>query len=58
MTDTSRTSSPGDPMGDGADDLADTTLPEREDQPETQGGDPLELELGDDGQGDLAPEDH
>jgi len=26
-------------------------------QPETQGDDPLEAELGEDGQGDLAPED-
>lgn len=26
-------------------------------QPETQGEDPIEAELGDDGQGDLAPED-
>ncbi|GAB3603328.1 hypothetical protein [Microbacterium aureliae] len=27
------------------------------DQPDTQGEDPLEAELGEDGQGDLAPED-
>lgn len=27
------------------------------DQPDTQGGDPIEAELGEDGQGDLAPED-
>ena len=28
-----------------------------EDQPETQGDEPLEADLGEDGQGDLAPED-
>lgn len=28
-----------------------------ESQPESQGQDPFEVELGDDGQGDLAPED-
>ncbi|MDH6182411.1 hypothetical protein M2152_002593 [Microbacteriaceae bacterium SG_E_30_P1] len=31
-------------------------IPE-EAQPDTQGEDPLEAELGEDGQGDLAPED-
>lgn len=33
------------------------TFPTDTEQPETQGDDPLEAELGDDGQGDLAPED-
>ena len=39
------------------DDFTDGTFPTNTDQPETQGEDALEAELGDDGQGDLAPED-
>lgn len=35
----------------------DQTFPTDTAQPETQGDVPLEAELGDDGQGDLAPED-
>lgn len=35
----------------------DGTLPADLEQPETQGDEPLEAELGEDGQGDLAPED-
>ena len=31
--------------------------PPDEVQPETQGADPLEAELGEDGQGDIAPQD-
>ena len=31
--------------------------PSDAEQPETQGDDPVEAELGEDGQGDLAPED-
>jgi hypothetical protein len=31
--------------------------PDAEDQPDTQGDAPLDAELGEDGQGDLAPED-
>lgn len=32
-------------------------FPTDTEQPETQGDEPLEAELGEDGQGDLAPED-
>ncbi|KJQ52483.1 hypothetical protein [Microbacterium sp. SA39] len=32
-------------------------FPSDVEQPETQGDEPLEAELGEDGQGDLAPED-
>ncbi len=39
------------------DDFSDGTFPTDTDQPETQGDDPIDAELGDDGQGDLAPED-
>ncbi|APH43551.1 hypothetical protein BMW26_00200 [Microbacterium sp. 1.5R] len=39
------------------DDFSDGTFPTDTDQPETQGDDPVDAELGDDGQGDLAPED-
>lgn len=35
------------------DDFTDGTFPTNTDQPETQGEDALEAELGDDGQGDL-----
>ena len=38
-------------------DSSDGVFPADVAQPETQGDDPLEAELGDDGQGDLAPED-
>lgn len=36
---------------------SDIVTPGDERQPETQEGTPLEAELGEDGQGDLAPED-
>jgi hypothetical protein len=39
------------------DDFTDGTFPTDTSQPETQGDGPLEAELGEDGQGDLAPED-
>ena len=39
-----------------AEDFSDGTLPEDADQPETQGEEPQEAELGADGQGDLGPE--
>jgi hypothetical protein len=39
------------------DDFTDGTFPTDTSQPETQGDEPLEAELGEDGQGDLAPED-
>lgn len=39
------------------DDIPASDLPGVSAQPETQGDDPLDAELGDDGQGDLAPED-
>ncbi|WP_341955960.1 hypothetical protein [Microbacterium sp. LWH13-1.2] len=39
------------------DDFSDGTFPTNTDQPETQGEDALEAELGDDGQGDLDVED-
>lgn len=45
------------PVSSGTEDLPDDVLPPEELEPETQGEDPLEAELGDDGQGDLAPED-
>ncbi|KQR39955.1 hypothetical protein [Microbacterium sp. Leaf159] len=38
------------------DDFTDGTFPTNTDQPETQGEDALEAELGDDGQGDLDAE--
>ncbi|WP_447911523.1 hypothetical protein [Microbacterium phyllosphaerae] len=38
------------------DDFTDGTFPTNTDQPETQGEDALEAELGDDGQGDLDTE--
>jgi hypothetical protein len=41
----------------GDDQIPATDLPGWEVQPETQGTDPVEAELGDEGQGDLAPED-
>jgi len=41
---------------DESEDLSDLTFPTDTDQPETQGEDPLEAELGEEGQGDLAPE--
>ena len=40
-----------------ADDIPSRDLPDSVDQPETQGADPLAAELGEDGEGDLAPED-
>jgi len=39
------------------DDVPAEDLPRVTAQPETQGDSPLEAELGEDGQGDLAPED-
>ena len=39
------------------DDIPATDLPASAMQPETQGVDPLDAELGEDGQGDLSPED-
>ena len=39
------------------DEIPATDLPGWEVQPETQGTDPVDAELGDEGQGDLAPED-
>lgn len=39
------------------DDIPAADLPAGHAQPETQGESPIEAELGDDGQGDLAPED-
>jgi hypothetical protein len=39
------------------DDIPRSDLPGWTDLPETQGTDPLDAELGDEGQGDLAPED-
>ena len=40
-----------------SDEIPSTDLPDSTDQPETQGADPLAAELGEDGEGDLAPED-
>jgi hypothetical protein len=42
---------------DDGDDVPASDLPDDEAQPDTQGEDPITAELGDDGQGDLAPED-
>lgn len=39
------------------DDIPAADLPSAEEQPETDGTEPLIAELGDEGQGDLAPED-
>lgn len=39
------------------DQIPASDLPTDEMQPDTQGDDPLEAELGEDGQGDLSPED-
>lgn len=41
----------------GGEDIPTTDLPDETAQPETQGTEPIDAELGDDGQGDLAPED-
>jgi len=41
----------------GSADIPATDLPDEAFQPETQGADPVDAELGDSGQGDLAPED-
>jgi hypothetical protein len=41
----------------GSDQIPAIDLPDSTDQPETQGADPLTAELGEDGEGDLAPED-
>jgi hypothetical protein len=38
-------------------DPIDGAFPTDVEQPETQGDEPLDAELGEDGQGDLAPED-
>ncbi len=39
------------------DDVPSADLPGSTDQPETQGADPVVAELGEDGEGDLSPED-
>jgi hypothetical protein len=39
------------------DDFTDGTFPAENDQPETQGEDPLDAEIGEDGQGDLDLQD-
>lgn len=36
-------------------DFSDGTFPSEDEQPETQGEDPLDAEIGEDGQGDLDP---
>lgn len=41
---------------DESEDLSDLTFPTDTDQPESQGEEPLEADLGEDGQGDLAPD--
>ncbi|CAI9387050.1 hypothetical protein MICABA_00739 [Microbacterium sp. T2.11-28] len=41
----------------GSADIPSADLPGDAFQPETQGADPVDAELGEDGQGDLAPED-
>jgi hypothetical protein len=41
----------------GSDEIPSADLPDSTDQPETQGADPVAAELGEDGEGDLAPED-
>lgn len=40
-----------------ADDIPRSDLPSPTEQPETQGADPVIAELGEEGNGDLAPED-
>ncbi|MDY0908577.1 sugar ABC transporter ATPase [Microbacterium sp. CFBP9034] len=44
-------------LSDPRDEVPDSDLPASWQQPETQGIDPIEAELGEEGQGDLAPED-
>jgi hypothetical protein len=39
------------------DEVPSSDLPGADDQPETQGTDPVDTVIGEDGQGDLAPED-
>ena len=39
------------------DDFSEGTFPPESDQPETQGQDPLDAEIGEDGQGDLDLQD-
>jgi hypothetical protein len=46
-----------DDVGPDGDDIPDSDAAAGPDQPETQGEDPLVAELGDEGEGDLAPED-
>lgn len=53
MTDTNST--PEAPFD--SDEIPSPDLPGSTDQPETQGADPVVAELGEDGEGDLAPED-
>lgn len=38
-------------------DFSDGTFPSEDEQPETQGEDPLDAEIGEDGQGDLEADD-
>ena len=49
----------GDPaeIPDAADEIPAEDLPSSESQPETQGADPVIAELGEEGEGDLTPED-
>lgn len=47
----------GDVTADPADEIPFEDLPLSAAQPETQGEDPLSAELGEDGEGDLLPED-
>ncbi|CAH0171328.1 MULTISPECIES: hypothetical protein [unclassified Microbacterium] len=47
----------GEDIRDVDDEIPEADLPSSAEQPETQGDDPVEAELGDEGQGDLAPED-
>ncbi|GAA4785847.1 sugar ABC transporter ATPase [Microbacterium gilvum] len=42
---------------DEADEIPAADLPRGEEQPETQEADPIVADLGEDGEGDLAPED-
>lgn len=52
-----RTGADPDEIPSDDDEIPATDLPSEELQPDTQGDDLLEAELGEDGQGDLAPED-
>lgn len=57
LEDTTATGRDPSEIPDPEDEIPDDDLPASVEQPETQGEDPVSAELGEQGQGDLAPED-